>query len=581
MVKKVLLGCGVPLVVVGFLVFLSIKTLLKPKPKHELSETVTRGDVDIKVVETGTIEPLSKVDVKSKVGGRVLNLFVEEGAQVRQGQKLATIDPVDVDPQVAALRAQLAAAKARLASAQKNTMYQTAMTGTSIDQYVHNLAAARARLNGAETEAKAQPELTRQSIDIAQANLDAAVAAYKAQQQSLDLLVKSTHPNNVASALSSYDQARAQADNARRNLARQRQLLTKGFVAQQVVDAAETDSQVADAHRIEVKEKLDRIKQTNALEEENALSQVANALGVVNQMKAALAQAKSSTLPATKVSDLENARAAYEQAKAQLDAAKSGRTQDLMRRDDALAAAADAQNIENQLKVQLVAKNDTTIVAPMTGIVTKRYAEKGDLITSAIGSFSAGSPIYQVADLHTMLVKINVNEVDIAKVKVGMATEVTIDASRGVTFMGRVNKVAPSALADSTSGSSTASTSTQSVIRFPVEIRVDHADPRLKPGMSAHCTIVVARHRDVLRLPTNCIKGDGPKATVDIVTAGVQNGNPTEIVTPRSVAVGLRGDDFVELVEGVKEGEKVRPRPYKGPPRKGVDMNGGPNNNND
>jgi HlyD family secretion protein len=579
MVKKLLLGCGLPLVVVSILLGVSVRALLKPKPKPEQTEVVTRGDVDVKVVETGTIEPLSKVDVKSKVGGRVLRLYVEAGDTVRQGQRIATIDPVDVDPQVAALRAQLAAARARLASAQKNTTYQTSVTTTSIDQYVHNLAAAKARLASAETEAKAQPDLTRQSIDMAQANLEAAEAAYKAQQESLDLLVKSTHPNNVASALSAYDQAKAQAANSRKTLTRQQQLLSKGFVSQQVVDAAETDTQVAEAHMVEVKEKLDRIKETNALEEANARSQVANALGLVNQMKAALAQAKSSTLPSTKQSDLENARAAYEQARAQLDAARSGRTQDLMRHDDALAAAADAQQIENQLKVQLVAKNDTTILAPMTGIVTKRYAEKGDLITSAIASFSSGTPIYQVADLHTMLVKINVNEVDIAKVHVGIATEVAIDASRGVIFMGRVSKVAPSALADSSSsGSTTTTTSTQSVIRFPVEIRIDHADPRLKPGMSAHCTIVVARHRDALRLPINCVKGDGPKATVDIVTPGVKDGQPTEIVTARPVVVGLRGDDFVELVSGVKEGEKVRPLAYKGPPRKGVDMNGGPNN---
>jgi HlyD family secretion protein len=577
MVKKVLLGCGLPLVVVGILLTVGVRALLKPKPKLEHTETVTRGDVDIKVVETGTIEPLSKVDVKSKVGGRVLHLFVEEGALVRQGQVLATIDPVDVDPQVAALRAQLAAARARLASARKNTTYQTQMTGTSIDQYVHNLAAAKAHLEAAETEAKAQPELTRQAIDIAQANLEAAQAAYKAQEQNLDLLVKSTHPNNVASALSAYDQARVQAANSRKTLGRQQQLLAKGFVSQQVVDAAETDTQVADAHRVEVKEKLDRIKETNALEEANARSQVANALSVVNQMKAALAQAKSSTLPATKQSDMENARAAYEQAKAQLDAARSGRMQDLMRRDDALASAADAQNIENQLKVQLVAKNDTTIVSPMTGVVTKRYAEKGDLITSAIGSFSAGSPIYQVADLHTMLVKINVNEVDIGKVQVGTSTEVTIDASRGITFMGRVSKVAPAALADSSSSSTTSST-TQNVIRFPVEIRVDHADPRLKPGMSAHCTIVVARHANVLRVPNDCVKGDATKPTVDIVTTGQQNGQPSDIVTTRPAVVGLRGDDFVELVSGVKEGERVRPLPYKGPPRKGVEMKGGPDN---
>src|SRR5262249_31154120 len=114
MKRKWLLGCGLPLVIVVLLGFFGAKALLKSKPKEERSETVQRGDVEIKVVETGTIEPLRKVDVKSKVGGRILRLFVDEGAVVKQGQILATIDPQEINSQVAAVRAQLAAAEARL-----------------------------------------------------------------------------------------------------------------------------------------------------------------------------------------------------------------------------------------------------------------------------------------------------------------------------------------------------------------------------------------------------------------------------------------------------------------------------------
>lgn len=578
--RKLLLGCGLPLVVFSMIIYLAARSVLKQHPKPERSETAQRGDVEIKVVENGTIEPLRKVDLKSKVGGRISRLFVEEGMMVRQGQILATIDPQEINSQVAALRAQLTGAQARLAEARKNVIYQQAQTSTGIDQYVHNLAAAQAHLHQVETEATVQPKFTRESIDLAQANLDAAKAALKAQNDSLNLMIQSTHPQAVVTAQSAYDQARAQLQNSQRNLQREQQLLKKGYVPQQDVDTAETDTQVAEAHLRDVKEHLDRIKQANDLEEANARSQVANAQSQVRQMEVSLETARDSVLPTTKRQELENARAALEQARAQLAAARSSRTQDLMRQDAVADAQAQVQQIQNQLNELLVHQKDTTLIASMAGMITKRYVEQGELISSAIETFSSGSPVYQIADLATMLVKININEVDIAKVKLGLPVEVTIDAARGVTFYGRVRRVAPAAASDTagaSSGSSSGnSSSTQSVIRFPVEIQVDHADRRLKPGMSAHCTIVVARRRKVLRVPANCVQGTGTSGTVQIVTTTMKDGEKVEKTTPRQVTVGLRGDDFVEILSGVKEGEKLRPNAYTGPPRKAIDMRGGP-----
>lgn len=570
--KKFLIGCGLPLLLVSLIGAYASRTLLKTQPKTERSETVQKGDVEIKVVETGQIEPLSKVEVKSKAGGRLLRLFVEEGAIVRKGQILATIDPQEVNSQVAALRAQLAAAKARLSSAQTNVGFQKATTSSGIAQYEQNLAAAKARMESAQADATVQPTLTQQSIDIAQSNLEAARAQLKAQQDSLDLLVQSTHPNNLVSAQAAYDQAKATYENARNNIQRQKQLNSKGFVSQQVVDSAQADTDVAASRVTDAKARLDRLPQTQAIEVANMRSQVAAAQSAVKQNEATLAQAKSNILPLTRQHDLESARAAYAQAKAQLDQARAGLSQDQMRTSDALASAADVQQIQQQLNVQLVGQRDTTLYSPMTGVVTRRYAEVGDLITSAIASFSSGTPVYQVADTATMLVKLNINEVDITKIHVKTPAEVTIDASKSIQFKGHVRKVAPAALAE-TAGS------TQSVTRFPVEIQVD-ADASskstpgqtpLRPGMSARCAIIVARHKNVLRLPVNCVETTGDKSSVQIVTTVTKDGQKTEKTDRRDVVVGLRGDDFIEIVSGVKEGEKVRPNPYNGPKRKEID----------
>lgn len=569
-----MIGCGV-IAAVGITgAVVSTQRALKPQTKAIRAETVQRGDVEIKVVETGSIEPLRKVDVKSKAGGRISRLFVDAGSIVQQGQVIATIDPQEINSQVEALRAQMAGAQARVESARKGATYQASQTVSGVDQYVHNLAAAQARLRQSEAEARVQPRLTKQSIAAAQGSVDSATAQAQALQDSLNLMATSTHPQAVVSAQSAYDTAVAQEANSGANVKRQKNLFAKGFVSQQALDTAQTDYDVFRARTREVKERLDRVKQANALEEQNLKSQIAGAKSQVRQAQAALDQAGTNVTPEMKQRELESARAAYAQAKAQLDSARNGKTQDLMRRDDITVAQAEVRQLQNQMDQILIQQRDTTIRATMAGMITKRYVEQGELVTSAIGSFSQGTAIFQLADLATMLIKININEVDIDKIKVGMGAEVTIDAAKGAIFHGRVHKVSPSSQDSGAAGAAAASS--QTVIRFPVEVQLDSADRRLKPGMSARCSIICKRSKNVVRVPTNCIQGVGPKATVEVVTTTTKEGKPVDTVESRAVTVGLRGDDAVEITDGVKPGERVKPNAYTGPPIPKMDFRSGP-----
>ena len=201
------------------------RTLMKPKFEPEQSETVSRGDVEISVAETGTIESLRKVEVKSKVGGRISKLSVDAGQSVSAGQVLATIDSKEINSQVAALQAQLSGAKARLEAARTSAAYQAAQTINGIAQYEHAVQAAKARLLQAEAEASVQPQLTAHSIEGAAAGLDSAKAQVKAQRDNLNLMVRSTHTQAVVNAQSAYDQAVAQAENAAKHMRRQQNLL--------------------------------------------------------------------------------------------------------------------------------------------------------------------------------------------------------------------------------------------------------------------------------------------------------------------------------------------------------------------
>src|SRR5439155_827271 len=83
------------------------------------------------------------------------------------------------------------------------------------------------------------------------------------------------------------------------------------------------------------------------------------------------------------------------------------------------------------------------ILAPMAGTVTKRYIEAGELVTSGIATFSSGMAIVQIADLSRMRVVCEINEVDVARVRVGQRAEILLDAARGQRYPGSVVSVAP------------------------------------------------------------------------------------------------------------------------------------------
>jgi len=555
--KTLLLGCVLPLVVVGALGYWGYRRLISKPPKPERLAVVDRGDVEIKVVETGTIEPLKKVEIKSKVAGRLARLLVDEGDRVIAGQVLAEIDPTEINSQVEQIRAQVNGARARLAQALTAVEYQKELTAAAIRQAEEAVKSAEARLRAAEAEYRTQPDVIASDVRQAQAAVESAL-------QNLDLLRNSTHPQQIVQAKAGLDEARAAYDQAKRHLQRQRTLLQKGFTSQQAVDAAVSEEAAAAARLAQAQKRMDLLTQQQQTE-------IAEAEARVRQAEAALERAKTGErLIATRAEEVKAAKAALEQARAQLRSAYAGRKQDRMREDDVTQARSAVQQLENQLREVLVRQGDTRLVATMSGIVTKRYVEQGELITSGVSTFSSGTPVLQIADLSRMLIKASINEVDVHKVRVGLPVEITTDGVRGVRFRGRVRKVSPAALGSE--GPSPIQRGEGAVIRFAVEIEIDQPSRALRPGMSARATIIVQRRRNVLRLPAHAVEGDGADATVMVASATHKDGKTVTQYKKRKIVAGLRGDTFIEIVSGLKRGEKVKPGVFKGPRRKAIDL---------
>jgi HlyD family secretion protein len=121
--KKFWIWVGVGVVLLAGLVWggIALARLVKGSPidPNRLAK-VTRGDVTRSVVATGQIQPITKVEVKSKASGIVQELYVDINNQVKKGQKLAQLDQQEILAQVDAQKAQLASAEANVSAFEAN-----------------------------------------------------------------------------------------------------------------------------------------------------------------------------------------------------------------------------------------------------------------------------------------------------------------------------------------------------------------------------------------------------------------------------------------------------------------------------
>ncbi|MCM2303100.1 MAG: efflux RND transporter periplasmic adaptor subunit [Elusimicrobia bacterium] len=192
----------------------------------------------------------------------------------------------------------------------------------------------------------------------------------------------------------------------------------------------------------------------------------------------------------------------------------------------------------------------TTLTAPIDGVVMRyqdrssNNAQEGRL--SKLGEYVTGlmesqTPTYllTVADLSRLIVKMKISEMDILKLKEGMDVKVTVDALPGMDFPSKVTLVSPQAEKDS-----------NNLKNFKVEVTLLKSDARLKPGMTARVDGLLDARKKVLKLALSGVFEEGGKE-FGYVAAG--EGKPAK--TP--LKLGLRSEMDVEVLEGVKEGDKL------------------------
>lgn len=251
-------------------------------------------------------------------------------------------------------------------------------------------------------------------------------------------------------------------------------------------------------------------------------------------------------------SEYENALSQYNVTKEQIKAAE-------FNVKSATAALKEAQ--ENLIK--------TTIYAPMDGIISKMSVEKGERVVGT--SQMAGTELLRIANFDHMEVLVDVNENDIIRIKQNDTASIEVDAYPNRKFTGVVTQIANSA--------KNIGSSVEQVTNFEVKILilpesysdliVNGKNP-FRPGMSATASIQTDKKYNILTVPLQAIttrtdlKGDTTKKAklADEMLEQVFVIKADNTLEVREITTGIQDISNIEVVKGLKEGDKVVTGPY-------------------
>jgi HlyD family secretion protein len=240
----------------------------------------------------------------------------------------------------------------------------------------------------------------------------------------------------------------------------------------------------------------------------------------------------------------------------------------------------------------------TTIYSPINGTVTKLYSQAGERVVGT--ATMAGTDIMIVSDLNEMEARVDIGEVDVVLIKPGQNARLEVDSFKDRKFKGVVTEVADSAknnVTGTAAAAASSSSSTQDATKFEVKIRIAEKE-EFRPGMSVTAEIETRSRTNVLTVPIQSVttrlpkepaagKGNATNNAATNSTAVAANDPPAsnatnevksgdrkkagELPKPKEVVFVIQGerakmtpvkrgiadDDYVEIVEGLNEGQDV------------------------
>lgn len=467
-----------------------------------LANTVQKMDLTVSVSGSGTVTPIESYKVGALVTGEVLEAPFEEGDRVEKGDLLYLIDAGDAE--ISLQQAELSLQQAQLSYDELSANLKPSASAAGVVQKVYvqkgdlvSVGTAIADISDTSTMTLTLPF---QSADAAR--LSAGQAAAVTIAGTLETL-----PGTVESVSS------AELVGSGGALVRQVNIrvvnpgaLTSGSTATATVGEFACAGSGSFA---------ENMRQTVVAQTSGEVTAVQVTAGSRVSAGAALVTLGGSAAK----SALENASISLENATLSLQRAKDVR-------------------------------NNFTITAPISGTVVEKNFKAGDKIETESLSAANGC-LAMLYDMSTLTFKMDINDLDINKLALGQKVNVSAAALDGKTFTGYVDKININGV--TTNGFTT----------YPVTIRLEGegnqlAEAGLKPGMNISAEIVVEEAEQVLCLPVDAVERGN---TVLVAGPGAQN-EAGELVDPskleeREITLGRNNADWIEVVDGLEEGETV------------------------
>ncbi|MGE5344259.1 MAG: efflux RND transporter periplasmic adaptor subunit [Candidatus Omnitrophota bacterium] len=238
--------------------------------------------------------------------------------------------------------------------------------------------------------------------------------------------------------------------------------------------------------------------------------------------------------------------------------------------------ASSVSQAEASLKEANEYLNKTTIYSPMDGTVSQLNVKLGERVLGS--GYAQGTNLMTVADLTQMEAVVEVDENDVVSLSVNDRVKIKIDAFKDRNFDGHVTHIGNSA---KIKGEGTQ----EMVVNFEIKIALESKDTSVRPGMSCNADIETETRNNVLSLPLMSIttrspeemESRTPQAESDsenetqVAPKTKTHSKPQEIVflvknhtaKKKEVKSGISDDTYIEIMQGLKEGDIVVGGPYK------------------
>jgi len=228
---------------------------------------------------------------------------------------------------------------------------------------------------------------------------------------------------------------------------------------------------------------------------------------------------------------LDDADKAYQMALNAQTAAKS----------QASVSKAEVEKAKASLEQSATDLRYATIASPMDGLVLSRDVEVGDAVSSILVLGSQATRVMTLGDVSEVYVLGKVDEADIGRVYMGQRARIVVESFKDKPFEGKVTKISPLGVEK------------DNVTTFEVRVSIQNPTGALKTNMTANAEVILEEKKGVLMVPESAVLYDKDrKPSLEVPDPKADKG-----VRKVAVKLGISNGVKTELVEGLKEGDKV------------------------